>query len=53
MRFLKKKHKSINHEEHQETRREKQRELILFFSLCTFVSLVVRAFWFQLSWVRS
>jgi len=36
---MKKKHKSINHEEHQETRREIQRELILFFSLCAFVSL--------------
>ena len=42
---MKKKHKSINHESsarlwrHQETRREKQMELILIFSLCSFVSL--------------
>ena len=41
---MNKKQENINHEEHQETRRENQRELILFFSLCSFVSLVVSAF---------
>jgi hypothetical protein len=41
---MNKKQENINHKEHQEAQRKKQRELFLFFSLCTFVPLVVPAF---------